>query len=167
VFPILNTSQNWFAEMLLKVLGRGFGDGGSWDGGLAVEESFLTDSVGIPAEAFSLEDGSGLSSGNLVSPTAFAQLLRYMWSHPRHGAFLRALPRSGERGSLRTRFVGTPLEGRVVAKTGSIQHVNSLSGYIERPRGGPLVFSVIANNHTVPGGQMLRQIDSIVVQMGR
>ena len=52
-------------------------------------------------------------------------------------------------------------------KTGSIQHVNSLSGYIERPRGGPLVFSVIANNHTVPGGQMLRQIDSIVVQMGR
>jgi len=167
VFPILNTSQNWFAEMLLKVLGRRFGDGGSWDGGLAVEESFLTDSVGIPAGAFSLDDGSGLSSGNLVSPTAFTQLLRYMWTHPRRAAFLRALPRSGERGSLRTRFVGTPLEGRVVAKTGSIQHVNSLSGYIERPRGGPLVFSVIANNHTVPGGQMLRQIDSIVVQMGR
>ena len=70
-------------------------------------------------------------------------------------------------GSLRTRFVGTPLEGRVVAKTGSIRHVNSLSGYIERPRGGPLVFSVIANNHNVPGGRMLRQIDSIVVEMGR
>jgi D-alanyl-D-alanine carboxypeptidase len=54
-----------------------------------------------------------------------------------------------------------------VAKTGSIRHVNSLSGYIERGRGGPLVFSVIANNHTVPGRAMLAQIDSIVVQMGR
>jgi len=167
VFPILNTSQNWFAEMLLKLLGARLGDAGSWDAGLEVERRFLIDSVRIDSTAFSLSDGSGLSSGNLVSPGAFTGLLRYVWSHPRRAGFLRALPRSGQVGSLRTRFVGTPLEGRVRAKTGSIQHVNSLSGYIERPRGGPLVFSVIANNHTVPGGQMLRQIDSIVVQMGR
>lgn len=167
VFPILNTSQNWFAEMLLKRLGRQFGTAGSWREGLAVERRFLIDSAGIDSSAFSLSDGSGLSSGNLVSPRAFTQLLRYMWAHPRRAGYLRALPRSGELGSLRNRFVGTPLEGRVVAKTGSIQHVNSLSGYIERPRGGPLVFSVIANNHTVPGGRMLRQIDSIVVEMGR
>ena len=167
VFPILNTSQNWFAEMLLKLLGRRFGSAGSWDEGLTVARRFLIDSAGIDSTAFSLSDGSGLSSGNLVSPGAFAQLLRHMWAHPQRAGFLRALPRSGQPGSLRTRFVGTPLEGRVVAKTGSIQHVNSLSGYIDRPRGGPLVFSVIANNHTVPGGQMLRQIDSIVVQMGR
>ncbi len=167
VFPILNTSQNWFAEMLLKLLGARLGEAGSWDEGLAVERRFLIDSARIDSTAFSLSDGSGLSPGNLVSPSAFTGLLRYMWSQPRRAGFLRALPRSGQLGSLRTRFVGTPLEGRVMAKTGSIQHVNSLSGYIERPRGGPLVFSVIANNHTVPGGRMLRQIDSIVVQMGR
>jgi D-alanyl-D-alanine carboxypeptidase/D-alanyl-D-alanine-endopeptidase (penicillin-binding protein 4) len=167
IFPILNTSQNWFAEMLLKGLGRRFGDAGSWEAGLAVERRFLIDSVGIDSTAFFLSDASGLSAGNLLSPRAFAQLLRYMWAHPGNSGFLRGLPRSGQIGSLRTRFVGTPLEGRVVAKTGSIQHVNALSGYIERERGGPLIFSVIANNHTVPGAQMLRQIDSIVVELGR
>lgn len=167
IFPILNTSQNWFAEMLLKGLGRRLGAAGSWTEGLAVERRFLSDSAGIDTGAFSLSDGSGLSPGNLVSPSAFARLLRYMWQHPQRGGFVRALPRSGQIGSLRTRFVGTPLEGRVLAKTGSIRHVNSLSGYIERARGGPLVFSVMANNHTVPGRAMLAQIDSIVVQMGR
>jgi D-alanyl-D-alanine carboxypeptidase/D-alanyl-D-alanine-endopeptidase (penicillin-binding protein 4) len=167
IFPILNTSQNWFAEMLLKTLGRRRGTAGSWEEGLAVERRFLVDSVGIDSTAFSLSDGSGLSAGNLMSPHAFARLLRYMWSHPQRAGFQRALPRSGQLGSLRTRFLGTPLEGRVAAKTGSIRHVNSLSGYIERDRGGPLVFSVIANNHTVPGRMMLAQIDSIVVAMGR
>lgn len=167
LFPILNTSQNWFAEMLLKGLGRRVGAAGSWAEGLAVERTFLVDSVGIAPSAFALSDGSGLAASNLVSPRAFTQLLRYMWMHPQRDGFLRAMPRSGQPGSLRTRFTRTPLQGRVVAKTGSIRHVNSLSGYIDRPRGGPLVFSVIANNHTVPGGQMLRQIDSIVVEMGR
>lgn len=167
IFPILNTSQNWFAEMLLKTLGRRRGTAGSWEQGLAVERRFLIDSARIDSAAFSLSDGSGLSASNLVSPGAFAQLLRYMWSHPQRAGFLRALPRSGQLGSLRTRFTGTSLEGRVVAKTGSIRHVNSLSGYIERERGGPLIFSVIANNHTVSGRAMLAQIDSIVVAMGR
>jgi D-alanyl-D-alanine carboxypeptidase/D-alanyl-D-alanine-endopeptidase (penicillin-binding protein 4) len=167
IFPILNTSQNWFAEMLLKTLGRRLGDAGSWSAGLAVERRFLIDSAGIESAAFSLSDGSGLSASNLLAPNGFARLLRYMWQHPQRGGFVRALPRSGQIGSLRTRFVGTPLEGRVMAKTGSIRHVNSLSGYIERDRGGPLVFSVMANNHTVPGRAMLAQIDSIVVQMAR
>jgi D-alanyl-D-alanine carboxypeptidase/D-alanyl-D-alanine-endopeptidase (penicillin-binding protein 4) len=153
--------------MLLKGLGRRAGGVGSWEAGLAAERRFLIDSVGIDSAAFALSDGSGLSSGNLVAPRAFAQLLRYMWTHPFNAGFLRGLPRAGAIGSLRTRFVDTPLAGRVMAKTGSIQHVNSLSGYIERDRGGPLIFSVIANSHALPGQLVIRQIDSIVVEMGR
>jgi D-alanyl-D-alanine carboxypeptidase/D-alanyl-D-alanine-endopeptidase (penicillin-binding protein 4) len=167
IFPILNTSQNWFAEMLLKTLGRRAGGAGSWEAGVAAERRFLIDSVGIDSAAFFLSDGSGLSVGNLVAPRGFARLLRYMWSHPHNGGFVRGLPRAGGIGSLRTRFLDTPLAGRVVAKTGSIQHVNALSGYIERDRGGPLIFSVIANNHALSGQQVIRQIDSIVVQMGK
>ena len=167
LFPVLNTSQNWFAEMLLKQLGLAMGSAGSWDDGLAVERTFLVDTVGLDSTAFALEDGSGLSHGNLMAPHAFAQLLAYDWRHPNRAVFLRGLPRSGQVGSLEERFVGTPLEGRVQAKTGSINHVNTLSGYILRERGGPLVFSVMANNRTAPYDQMLAQIDSVVVQLGR
>src|SRR2546426_2632302 len=70
IFPILNTSQNWFAEMLLKILGREAGDTASWTKGLDVEKRFLMDSVKIDSTAFALEDGSGLAAGNLVTPHA-------------------------------------------------------------------------------------------------
>src|SRR3989440_730886 len=167
VFPILNTSQNWFAEMLVKVLGREFRGAGSWDAGLDVERRFLIDSVKIDSTAFSLEDASGLAAGNLIAPPTLLQLLTYMYRHPNRSAFLAALPRSGQPGSLQRRFVGTPLEGHVVAKTGSIDRVNTMSGYIERPDGHVTVFSIQANAHTVPGRQMLAQIDSLVVEIGK
>lgn len=167
LFPILNSSQNLFAEMLLKVLGREIGGAGSWDAGLAVERRFLIDSVGIDSTAFSLDDGSGLSASNLVTPAAFVQLLGYVARHPRGGPFLAALPRSGRRGSLRHRFTGTPLEGRVVAKTGSIARVHTLSGFVERPDGRRLTFSVMANAHAIGNRAMLDRIDAIVAQLAR
>ncbi len=167
IFPILNSSQNWFAEMLLKALGRIVAGAGSWDGGLAVEHRFLVDSVGIDSTAFSLSDGSGLSSGNLLTPRALVTLLRFMDQHPRGEAFRGGLPQSGARGSLRNRFIGTPVEGRVYAKTGSIAHVNSLAGYVDRPDGERLVFAVIANNHTARYGDILAVIDSVVVELVR
>ncbi len=167
VFPILNTSQNWFAEMLLKTLGRAFGGGGSWREGLAVERRFLVDSVGLDSTLFALADGSGLSAANLVAPAAFTRLLRYMRTHPRRETFLAGLPRAGDTGSLRTRFAGTPLEGRVAAKTGSIARVNTLSGYFTLPPDRTYVFSIQANHHGLTGPQMIAQIDSLVVRMSR
>jgi D-alanyl-D-alanine carboxypeptidase/D-alanyl-D-alanine-endopeptidase (penicillin-binding protein 4) len=80
---------------------------------------------------------------------------------------MAALPQAGNVGSLRTRFVGTPLEGRVRAKDGSIGGVNSLSGFIDRPDGRVWTFSVQANHHTQPGGVAIQRIDSVVVEMGR
>ena len=167
IFAILNTSQNWFAEMLLKQLGRQFGKGGSWPDGLDFERRFLIDSVKIDSTQFSLSDGSGLSSSNLVSPLAFTQLLRYIRRHPHYATFAAGLPQSGRVGSLRDRFIGTPLAGRVRAKTGSISRVHSLSGYIELDKGKTLTFSVEANNHAQPTRAMLAVIDSIVVEMAR
>jgi D-alanyl-D-alanine carboxypeptidase/D-alanyl-D-alanine-endopeptidase (penicillin-binding protein 4) len=167
IFPILNTSQNWFAEMLLKILGREVGDTGSWAKGLGVEKRFLMDSVKVDSTAFALDDGSGLSAGNLVTPHTFVQLLAYMYRHPKRRPFLAALPRAEQRGSLQKRFGGTPLEGRVLAKTGSIFRVNTLSGYIERADGRVITFSIQANAHDVPNRQMLAQIDSVVVQLAR
>lgn len=167
IFPVLNSSQNWFAEMLLKQLGRQLAGEGSWQAGNRVVRRFLIDSVGADSTQFRARDGSGLSAQNLVTPMTFARLLWWMQGHPRYPAFAAGMPRSGERGSLRTRFVGTPLEGRVRAKTGTISGVNSLSGYIDRPGKPPLVFSLIANHHALPGAQVVRQIDSVVTRIGR
>ena len=167
IFPILNTSQNWFAEMLLKQLGRQFGKAGSWPEGLEVERRFLIDSVKVDSTQFSLSDGSGLSSSNLISPLAFTQLLRFMRRHPRYSTFAAGLPQAGLVGSLRNRFLGTPLAGRVRAKTGSISRVLTLTGYIDLDRGRSLTFSVLTNNHAKPGRALLAVIDSIVVEMSK
>ena len=167
IFPVLNTSQNLFAELLVKQLGRRYGSAGSWDEGLAVTRRFLIDSMGVDSTQFAQSDGSGLSSTNLVSPLAFTKVLRAIRRHPNFAAFGPGMPVSGKRGSLLRRFTGTPLEGRVVAKTGSIGRVHTLSGWIERPGGRRLAFSVQANHHTLPSKVMLAQIDSIVVEMGK
>jgi D-alanyl-D-alanine carboxypeptidase/D-alanyl-D-alanine-endopeptidase (penicillin-binding protein 4) len=167
IFPILNTSQNWFAEMLLKQLGKQFGKAGSWPEGLEVERRFLIDSMRIDSTQFSLSDGSGLSSSNLISPLAFTQVLRYMRRHPRYSTFAAGLPQAGAAGSLRTRFQATPLAGRVRAKTGSISRVVTLTGYLEMNRGKTLTFSVQTNHHAQPSRAVLDLIDSVVVEMAR
>jgi D-alanyl-D-alanine carboxypeptidase/D-alanyl-D-alanine-endopeptidase (penicillin-binding protein 4) len=152
--------------MLLKQLGGQFGKAGSWPEGLEVERRFLIDSVRVDSSQFSLSDGSGLSSSNLMSPLAFAQLLRFMRRHPRYATFAAGLPQAGLVGSLRDRFLRTPLAGRVRAKTGSISRVHSLSGYLELG-GRTLTFSVEANHHAQPSRMMLAMIDSVVVEMGK
>jgi D-alanyl-D-alanine carboxypeptidase/D-alanyl-D-alanine-endopeptidase (penicillin-binding protein 4) len=167
IFPVLNTSQNWIAEMLLKQLGKQFGKAGSWPEGLEVERRFLIDSVRVDSTQFSLSDGSGLSSSNLISPLAFTQILGFMRRHPRYSSFAAGLPQAGLVGSLRSRFLGTPLAGRVRAKTGSFSRVHSLSGYIELGGGRALTFAVEANHHAQPSRMMLAMIDSVVVEMAR
>src|SRR5207247_4891383 len=133
-----------------------------------------TDAGRVALTQSQLCDVSGLAPANLVTPLAVAKLLAYMHRHPKGGPFVAGLPHAGQPGSLLKRFVGTPLEGRVIAKTGSIDRVNSLSGYIEPANGGggggggrTITFSVQANGHAVPYQQMLNQIDSVVVQIGR
>jgi serine-type D-Ala-D-Ala carboxypeptidase/endopeptidase (penicillin-binding protein 4) len=166
IFPILNTSQNWYADMLLKQLGRQFGTAGSWNEGIAVERRFLTDSMGIDSTLFALSDGSGLSAANLVAPLAFTKLLQYIRRHPHYPTnFEPGLPQSGNPGSLKNRFVGTPIEGRVRAKPGSISRVNTLSGYLELADGRTFTFSIQANHHAQGGRRTLAEIDSVVVAM--
>ena len=167
IFPILNTSQNWFAEMTLKQLGRQFGTAGSWEEGIKVETRFLIDSVKADSTQFALADASGLSASDLVSPETFARVLRFIRRHPHYATFAAGLPQSGNTGSLKNRFLGTPLEGLVRAKTGSISRVNTLSGYIEKKNGRVLIFSIQANNHQLKSRDILPRMDSVVVEMGR
>jgi D-alanyl-D-alanine carboxypeptidase/D-alanyl-D-alanine-endopeptidase (penicillin-binding protein 4) len=167
LIPILGPSQNLFAEMLLKQIGRQVGGEGSWRSGLAVERRLLIDSVGADSTQFSLRDGSGLSHVNVVSPLTFARLLLWLRSRPNFSWFEGALPVAGKSGTVRNRMVGTAMEGRVRAKTGSIFRVNSMSGYLTLPNGRVRIFSIQSNNHDLSGGAMLERIDSLVVEIGK
>lgn len=164
LYPLLNDSHNWYAEMLVKLLGRERGEGGSWPAGLDVIRRFLVDSVGADPSAFDLHDGSGLAHGNLISPRAVVRLLLYMRARPDNAAFLRALPQPGT-GTLRDRLLCTSAEGRLSAKTGSLDQVYSLAGYLERPNGGAYVFDIVANNNPARYATGVAQIDTLVLAL--
>jgi D-alanyl-D-alanine carboxypeptidase/D-alanyl-D-alanine-endopeptidase (penicillin-binding protein 4) len=94
---LLQVSHNWYAELLLKTLGRvGRGRGrGTWEAGLAVERRILTDSLRLDSTSFRLADGSGLSHWNLMSPRAIVALLRGMRARARARSFVDAIPVAG------------------------------------------------------------------------
>jgi serine-type D-Ala-D-Ala carboxypeptidase/endopeptidase (penicillin-binding protein 4) len=73
-----------------------------------------------------------------------------------------SFPVGGVDGSLLDRFKDAAMLGRVKAKTGSLTHVNSLSGYLTTVKGERVVFSILVNNHNLTGKQSVEAIDGIV-----
>ena len=159
VEAVLGRSQNWHAEQLLKTLGKEIAGEGSWSAGLAVERRTLAE-LGVDTTAVFLRDASGLSSANLVTPEALVDLLSAMRKRPSASTFVSALPVAGESGSLRRRFGGTPAAGRVRAKTGYIENVYSLSGYLTTLAGDEYAFSVVVNQ--TAGESAVEAIDRLV-----
>lgn len=143
-------SQNFYADMLLKTLGYKFKGTGSFESGRQVVAEFLN-SIGMPAVAeIDMKDGSGLSRRNIVQPRQTTYLLRHLFSHPYGTYFYDSLPIAGVDGTLRNRMKNSPAEGNVRAKTGFINRVRCLSGYVKTASGRMLVFSMMANQYTVP-----------------
>lgn len=165
--PILAVSHNWYAEMLLRTLGRELGDSGSFEGGVRVEQAFMVESLGLDSTQFELVDGSGLSHHNVVTPRTFVALLRAMRAHPRHQRFLDALAVPGRLGTLRTRFRYASPNGQVRAKTGSIGNTNALVGYLETRDGRYWTYAILLNNHILPNRDVIRRIDEIVAAIAR
>ncbi len=81
--------------------------------------------------------------------------------------WLAALPVGGVDGTLRNRFKGTPLEGRVRGKTGTLSGVRSLSGYVPNAAGETVLFSVMVNHHVRSAGEADRVIDAAVLRLHR
>jgi D-alanyl-D-alanine carboxypeptidase/D-alanyl-D-alanine-endopeptidase (penicillin-binding protein 4) len=90
------------------------------------------------------------------------KLLTYITSQPWSALYQETLPVAGVDGSLAERFKISPAKGRVQAKTGSLGHVNCLSGYVTTEKGDRLVFSIMANNHNLLSKRALDTIDQIV-----
>ncbi len=145
---INKVSQNLHAEMLLRTLGKQVKNEGSRQAGLSVLEDF-GDLAGVKKAEIHFADGSGLSREALVAPRAVVKLLEFMARSPRFGTFLDSLPVAAVDGTLAERFHHTAVEGHVHAKTGTLKHVNALSGYMDLPSGERLAFSMSGNNDTL------------------
>lgn len=141
-------SQNFYADQLLKTLGRHFYGKGSVNDGERVVRDFLT-TAGANTRNLNMSDGSGLSRQNSVDPQMVIALLADMASRPTFKVFYDSLPIAGVDGTIKSRMKGTAAAGNVHAKTGFIGRVRALSGYVKDRDDHNLAFSMIANNYTV------------------
>ena len=162
----LKPSQNLYAQLLLLQVGVTSPEDTNDDteqAGLKEMQKFLG-SFGISHKMAQLEEGSGLSRGCLVTPSATVKLLAFMDHHRDRDVFWDALPIAGVDGTLRNRFKGTPAAGHLRAKTGSLGGVNTLSGYVTRAGGEKLVFSIMLNNYR-DENDARATIDAVAVQL--
>jgi D-alanyl-D-alanine carboxypeptidase/D-alanyl-D-alanine-endopeptidase (penicillin-binding protein 4) len=166
----LKPSQNQYTELILRTLGRlqppNPADSGAGrddeELGLEAVRNFLRQ-AGVGENDVALGDGSGLSRNDLISANTTVQLLTFMSKHKYFAQFRDALPIAGVDGTLRTRMRGTPAEGNVRAKTGSLSSVASLSGYVTTAGGEHLVFSMMLNNYPDAAAVRRDSIDAIAV----
>lgn len=138
-------SDNLMGEMFLKELGfRLKGAPGTAANGAAMENQYLK-SAGIDPATVSISDGSGLSQYDRITPRDLLLILQNDWNSPNRDVVLNALPVAGVRGSLKSSYKGTAAEHNVFAKTGSISHVRTISGYVKTRTHGPVTFSFMIN----------------------
>jgi D-alanyl-D-alanine carboxypeptidase/D-alanyl-D-alanine-endopeptidase (penicillin-binding protein 4) len=153
------TSDNFVAEMVIKAVGALGGSQGSTAGGLAVAQSVLQATIGDDARGLHLVDGSGLSAANRLTASALAELLAHTSSDPAIGPSLRqALAVAGVNGTLRDRPAGS---GRVLAKTGTLDGVSSLSGYATTQSGARFAFAILMNGDKLSDWQAHKAQDKI------
>lgn len=132
-------SQNVYAELMLRRVGAAQEDA-SVEGGLKAVEAMLAQ-AGVPRTAWDFSDGSGMSTYNRVSPRATTQLLRWAAGQPWGSAWRQSLPVGGVDGTLARRYADTPLQGKIFAKTGTVNAATALSGYLVTAKGKTLIFS--------------------------
>lgn len=137
-------SQNLHTELMLRRVSRHAGSGSIADG-QAVMRRVMTE-AGLPAAGYHFADGSGMSSYNRISPRAAVGLLSWISRQPWSMAWRETLPVAGRDGTLQNRFKGTILEGKLFAKTGSLNASRALSGYLTTRSGRTLIFSALAND---------------------
>ncbi len=117
--------------------------------GVEMMNDFLA-RVGVKKGDVLLEEGSGLSRRDVITPEATVALLSYMSRSRLAEQYRNALPVAGVDGTLQNRMKGTPAAGNVRAKTGTLRYVYTLSGYVTTAAGERLAFSIMLNNYYNP-----------------
>jgi D-alanyl-D-alanine carboxypeptidase/D-alanyl-D-alanine-endopeptidase (penicillin-binding protein 4) len=175
----LKRSQNLYLQNLLQLAGTrahatAAGDPdapagflGAADWGIRALRQLL-DRIGIPPPARLIGEGTGLSRRDLTTPAALVRLLAFLGNGPAAGALRDMLPVAGVDGTLAGRMRGTPAEGNVHAKTGSMTYVNGLAGYVTSAAGEHLAFAILLNDYEPPKGMPASaDVDAIAVWLAQ
>jgi serine-type D-Ala-D-Ala carboxypeptidase/endopeptidase (penicillin-binding protein 4) len=154
------TSNNLFAEVLLRTLGRSNTEPGNStaDLGVRMVKAKLA-KLGVYASNYRQADGSGLSRKNLLAPLTLVQTLVGMSKTPEAAMYRDSLPVGGVNGTLASRFKKYPRQ--IQAKTGTLTGTVALAGYANPTQYEPLAFSIIVNNHDRPASEIRAAIDEI------
>ena len=153
----LKVSDNLFGETFFKASSARIP--ASYEAARQRESLFLEHEVGLSPTEYYFEDGSGLSTHNRITPRGIVKMLRYL-NRESYGTFFQLLATPGEEGTLRRRLAG--METTMRGKTGTVNGVNALSGYVIGRDGNLRYFSIIANHHIGSSSDAVKIIDSIV-----
>ena len=158
-------SDNFYAESLLRALGKQVKGRTDYDSAIAAEKAVLS-KIGVTAgNSVRISDGSGLARDNYASPDFFVRYLKAMWRTSARAAFLASLPRPGSKGTLQSMFQKSDkdFKARIRMKSGSMNGVLCYSGYL-LPKGGStsaeaniITFSILTNNASL-GASKVRPI---------
>ncbi|HEY6724020.1 MAG TPA: D-alanyl-D-alanine carboxypeptidase/D-alanyl-D-alanine-endopeptidase, partial [Polyangiaceae bacterium] len=160
-------SDNFYAEMLFKTLGEGPKGEPATSQAAAQRVLAWLAKAGLSDPQLKVVNGSGLFDANRVSAELIAQLLAKVYLDPQLGPdFVAHLAIGGIDGTLRSRFRGAEIRGRVRAKTGTLRNADTLSGYVLSSSGRlPLAFAILVNGIDERHGDVRARIDRAVARL--
>ncbi len=167
IYWLNKKSINLYAEHLVKIIGSIKANDGSTEGGTKVITDYWM-SKGIATTGLHMNDGSGLSRYNGITPNQLASMLRMDVKEPWFADFFKSLPIAGDAtcpGSLKGMCKGTAAELKVWAKSGYISRVRTYAGYVETMSGKRLCFAMMANNYTCTNAQAKEFLEGLMVAM--
>ena len=161
VYFINQTSNNAMSEALLKT--TGFYEKGdfSLDTGRAIVNKHLTKRT-FDFDGFHFADGSGLSRSNVVTPISQVKFLSALMEEKHFDAYFKSLPIAGQTGTLKSMFINSESNGQVFAKTGTLNKVKTLAGYVKTKSGKLLTFSLLINNYNGSVAQVKQKMETIL-----
>lgn len=164
-FETNHESNNFFAETIFKTLGKAYAGDGSYEGGRKALRKILSQ-MGVQASGIKIQDGSGLSRQNYISPAFFCRFLTAMLDSPASGDFIMSLPSPGSDGTLAYVLSGTPFRDRLrmKIKSGSMDGTLCYCGYVFPAKEGEdvLIFSIMTNNSTASSYKVRKKIEKIL-----
>ncbi len=159
-------SHNVTAETLLKTAGLHFAGEGSYTAGLHAIFSLL-EKLNVDRTNLVLNDGSGLSKADQISPRSMGTFLEEVRQQLWFETFLNSLPIAGKTGTLSNMFRGTSVEGKLRAKSGYMKTVRAYAGYVDNAKGDAMAFCVIVNNYSGNAFALKKKLENFMIAVSQ